>query len=140
MAETNTAREQNSIAYLNKTQKLSHKFQEDFGEYLDLDALVEHATKNQLTLDLAYDDLHKDRYETKSEKEVQSRINEAVEEARVEERSKKGFPLVEEGPGRVAVFDVPQEERLVSEDSRVGAATAALKDIRSGKRELGSAF
>lgn len=131
-------RDQDSVAYLNKVTNLANRFHKDFDEYLDPDVLVEHATKKELTLDGAYDDLYKERYATKSEEAVQERIKVAVEEARVEERSRTGVPLVEEGPTRPHVFDVPPEERLVTEDSRVGAATAALKQIRSGKRELGS--
>lgn len=129
-------RESHAISYANKVQNLSNRFHADFKEYLDPDKLVEHATEKGLTLDLAYDDLFKDRYVEKSEKEVKTRIETAVEEARVEERSRSGVPLVEEGPGRVAVFDVPVEDRLLTEDSRVGAATAALKEVRSGKRQI----
>ncbi len=85
-------------------------------------------------------DLYKDRYDKKNEAAVQSRIDEAVEEARVEERSKKGFPEVGEGPQRTSVFDIPQEDRLEDEDSRVGAAVNALKEHQSGKRELRPTF
>ena len=140
LKEEGALREEQSIAYSNRVVNLGNRFHKDFKEYLDPDILVKHATEKSMTLDDAYDDLYKERYDTKTEAEVQSRIDEAVEEARVEERSKKGFPEVGEGPQRTSVFDIPQEDRLQDEDSRVGAAVNALKEHQSGKRELRPTF
>jgi hypothetical protein len=132
--EINREREQNAIAYSNKINQLSNKHHKNFDEYLDFDALVEHATKNSMNLDDAYHDMHKTEYDELNEKVITDRIDVAVKEALVDARSNKDIPGVDVGPKRVSGLDIPDEDRLKTEDSRVAAALGGLAGVRSGDK------
>jgi hypothetical protein len=132
--EINREREQNAIAYSNKINQLSNKHHKNFDEYLDFDALVEHATKNSMNLDEAYADMNKVEYDALNEKIITDRIDVAVKEALVDARSSRDIPGVDNGPKRVSGLDIPEEDRLKDEDARVAAAIGGLADVRSGEK------
>jgi len=130
------ARDANTIAYSTRVVQLSNRFRNDFAKDFDPEPVVDFATKNNLTLDQAYDKLYSEEYAAKAEADVQLRIDTALKEQAIELRSKNDFPELEAGPLRTSGLDQTPEQKLATEDDRVGAAVAGLKDIRSGNKEL----
>ncbi len=131
-------RDQNAINYSNRVVQLSNKFRNDFGKDFDPEPVVEHATKNGMTLDAAYQDLYSKDYETLKEAAVQERIDTAVREKEIELRSNNDLPEVTQGPQRVSGLDQPEEDKLKTEGQRASAAVQGLREIRSGKRDVTS--
>jgi hypothetical protein len=129
--------DKNAIAYANRVNSLGNKYHADFGKYLDADKLVDHATQKGITLDAAFSDLYADDYATKSETDIQARIDKAVDDKETELRSTLDFPE-NAGPQRVSGLDIPEEDRLKSEGSRVAAAVQGSRDFASGKKEIPS--
>lgn len=130
------ARDANTIAYSTRVVQLSNRFRNDFEKDFDPEPVVQHATKNNMTLDQAYDDMYSEQYAEKAEADVQARIDAAVKEKEIELRSVNDFPELESGPQRVSGLDQPAEAKLETEDKRVAAAVAGLTQVRSGNKEL----
>lgn len=130
------ARDANTIAYSTRVVQLSNRFRNDFEKDFDPEPVVQHATKNNMTLDQAYDDMYSEQYAEKAEADVQARIDAAVKEKEIELRSVNDFPELESGPQRVSGLDQPTEAKLETEDKRVAAAVAGLAQVRSGNKEL----
>ncbi len=107
----------------------------DFDKDFDPEPVVQHATKNGMTFQDAYSDLYKEEYATKTEEGIQARIDIAVKEATIEQRSKNDFPEVEAGPSRVQGLNQTDEEKLKTEGDRARAAVQGLSDIRTGKKQ-----
>lgn len=136
LTEMRAEADQRAIAFANRIVNLGNKHRKDFGEDLDPDVLVQHATTKQMTLDEAYRDMFSEQYADKTEAEVKERIKTAVDDAETELRSQVEFPETNQGPSRVNIFDIPADEQLKDSQSRVAASIAGLKDIRSGKKEI----
>lgn len=73
------------------TTSLATKHLRDFNEVLDVNALIDHATKNKVDLKMAYETVHKDQLAAKAKAEEDARINKEVE-TRLADRL-KGQPL-----------------------------------------------
>ena len=130
-----TERDANAINYSNTVIQLSNQFRNDFDKAFDPEPVVQHATKNGLTLRDAYTDLYKEEYETKREEAIQTRIDTAVQEATIDLRSKNDFPEIDAGPQRVSGLDQAEDDKLKTEGDRARAAVQGLREIRTGKRQ-----
>ncbi len=133
-------RDANAINYSNTVIQLSNQYRSDFDKDFDPEPVVNHATKNGLTLKDAYRDLYKEEYAEVAEAKVQARIDLAVQEATVDLRSKNDFPEMDAGPQRVSGLDQAEDEKLKSEGDRARAAVQGLREIRTGKREVTNAW
>lgn len=129
-------RDQNAITYSNTVIQLSNQFRTDFDKDFDPEPVVNHATKNGLTLKDAYNDLYKEEYAVKTEAGIKARIDKAVEEATIDLRSKNDFPEVDAGPSRVSGLEQAEEDKLKTEGDRARAATQGLQQIRTGKKQV----
>ncbi len=130
------ARDANTIAYSTRVVQLSNRFRNDFEKDFDPAPVVDFATKNNMTLDQAYDSMYSEDYAAKTEADVVARIAAAVKEKEIELRSVNDFPELETGPQRMSGLDQPAEAKLETEDKRVAAAVAGLAQVRSGNKEL----
>ena len=138
--EAEEVRDANTINYSNTVLKLSNKFRTDFDKDFDVEPVVTHATKTGMNLTDAYTDLYKEEYAVVEETKIQARIDEAVKEATIDLRSKNDFPEIDAGPSRVSGLDQQDDQKLKTEGDRARAAVQGLRDIRSGKKQVTSAF
>lgn len=139
-AKKEQERDAHAISYSNTVVQLSNRFRNDFGKDFDPEPVVDYATKNGLTLKAAYTELYKTEYEEVAEKKVQARIDEAVQEATIDLRSKNDFPEIDAGPQRVSGLDQPEDQKLKTEGDRARAAVQGLREIRAGKRAVTNAW
>ncbi len=129
-------RDANTIQFSSRLITMSNEHRKTFGEDFDPAPVVAYATEKGLNLDDAYKELNADRFTEATEAAVLKRIDKAVEETKIELRSKNDFPEIDSGPKRVSGLDQPEEQKLKTEGDRARAAVAALADIRVGKRTV----
>ncbi len=110
---------------------LANEHRSNFDEDFDPAPVVAHATEKGMTLDEAYTDLNAERFATKTEADIQARIDTAVRDNEIELRSMHDFPETVSGPTRVSGLDQPEESKLKTEDARVSATLQGLAALRA---------
>ena len=134
--EREATRDANTIQFSSRLITMSNEHRKTFGEDFDPAPVVAYATEKGLNLDDAYQELNKDRFDEVTEAAVQKRIDTAVQEAKIELRSKNDFPEIDSGPQRVSGLDQKDEDKLKTEGDRARAAVQGLAEVRAGKRTV----
>lgn len=127
------ARDAQTIQFSTRMITLANEHRKNFGEDFEPGPVVEYATEKGLNLDDAYKELNAERFATKTEADIQTRIDTAVKENEIELRSRHDFPETVAGPTRVQGLDQPEADKLKTEDARVGGALKGLANLRATK-------
>ena len=79
--------EKNSLTYWNMLQRISNQHRREFGDDVDPDTVVAHSEQTGLRLDLAWEDLVRDRREKARQEKFEADLKKAREEGMLEGRS-----------------------------------------------------
>lgn len=116
-------RDRGYASVLAVTTALTAKHLKDFDEVLDVNELVEIATKGKVSLTDAYEQKHADKLKAKAKAEDDARVKKLVDEQLAEERKKlaaQPFPLQNQTPAAIDILQ--QKDRDLSQYSAEAAA------------------
>lgn len=123
LAERVAQVETQGLSVMSALTKLSTKHIHEFGEPLDTDELLAHATKNKMRLDEAYRDLTRDQAEEKAQKAIDAKIEAAREEGRqkaIEEARRNGSAP----PYPIGNTEPSLHEQIKADKAQYGAKAA----------------
>ncbi len=124
-------REMLAAGYMNTLTKLGIKHYATFSEVLDPDAVVAHARSKNLPIDLAYDDLFKEQYTTRSTKDreaYEERLRKEGEERYAKVHANQPYPV----RGGADTSPLAALDAIKSTSAAVDEAVAQYEQLSAG--------
>lgn len=126
-------RDRNYAGVLAYTTSLATKHLRDFNEVLDVQAVIDNATKTRTSLDASYKTLYAEKLTTKARAEEDARINKQVEERLAERLKGQGdqpFPLRNQSP---SVLDILHAKDDSTANHNLDSAVAEYERLQSAR-------